>query len=717
LWLIDENSARFNHQAPLNMLRSLRLNVATKTALFVAVLFMLCATAMAVVGTISESKVANQRLAERGRELLATIVGFQPDLLTVRSVEGHRALLEKLAEARGVSSIIIVDQYGYRLADSDPKTPVQFERVDDPVISEVFRTKAAFEAPIDKHSVFAAPIFSASGEAIAVVRVDLPRLEVSNRTMDTLQRGLWLALFGLGLAMPLTGLALNRAMRPVRQLQEAAERASKRDFDAVVDIRTGDELEVLGNAFNEMIRQTNSSLKRIRRLAYVDELSGLPNKAAFMEHVGRAIADARAPGVVLLINLDRFKRLNDTFGEKEGDRLLTSAAERLRHVIASLRRRYNHEEARSPVLARMGGDAFAVMICGPSPVGAAKQCAKEILDALAQPIELANQVAIVSARIGIAQFPSDAADGEHLMRYANFAIDAAKADGGGTFRFFEPEMTRRAVERVTLENQMRGAFKNQEFECYYQPKVDARTGEISGCEALVRWRRDGRLIPPGLFIEVAEDSGLINEIGQFVLEESCRAAQRWRENGHTMNIAVNVSPVQFEREDFNRNVLQALKSSGLPPELLELELTESVAMDDPDALIAQIGPLRARGIRFAIDDFGTGYSSLSSLTRLPFDVFKIDQSFVRRMEGDQNARVVIETILAMARALGYQTVAEGVETESQFAFLRLNGCTYAQGYFFGKPQSEEEFVETLRRSQPRRPNPDPSSFLRKVVGD
>ena len=675
----------------------LRLNIATKTAAFVAVLFVLCASAMAILGTATERHSARDALMLKGESLVRSITQFQPDLLSVRSSADHRALLQSLSNHPELRHAAIIDVAGWELASSVVEERPAFRRVSDPMVDQVVATGRRQVVESGDQISFAAPILDSEGQLIAVARVDLNRTEATDRVTETLQRGFWLALFGLGLAMPLTGLALSRAMRPVRQLTEAAERAARRDYNQQVDIRTGDELEILGHAFNEMVQQTSASMKRIRKLAYVDELTGLPNKAAFNEMLHRAISDASLPGVVMIINLDRFKRLNDTFGEKEGDRLLIAASKRLRSVMKSLRSRYNHEDARPPVLARLGGDAFAVMICGPMPVGAAKQCSRDVLDALREPLQLANQHASISARIGIARFPTDASDAEHLMRYANFALDAAKVDGGGKFRFFEPDMTRRAVERVTLENEMRGAIERQEFEVHYQPKVDARTGDISGCEALVRWRRDGRLVPPGVFIEVAEDSGLIVDIGEFVLFEACRAAQRWRQAGFATHIAVNVSAVQFDREDFNASVMRALQQSGLPPELLELELTESVAMNDPDALIAQIGPLRSRGIRFAIDDFGTGYSSLSSLTRLPFDVFKIDQSFVRRMEGDPNARVVIETILAMARALGYETVAEGVETQSQFAFLRLTGCTYAQGFHFGKPVPETEFLATLRR--------------------
>jgi diguanylate cyclase (GGDEF)-like protein len=407
------------------------------------------------------------------------------------------------------------------------------------------------------------------------------------------------------------------------------------------------------------------------------------------------------PAAALLIDLDRFKRLNDIYGPREGDKLLHAAAQRIQAAARRIADQFRHPEARPPLLARFSGDEYALLLCGPSPTTAARAAAQAILENLREPFPLNEGEAVLTASIGVARAPVDGREIEELLRLANLALDGVKAEGGDGCRFFEMEMTRRAVQRMTLENELRRAIANREFVVHYQPKVDARSGEITGCEALVRWRRGDKIVGPAGFIPAAEDCGLINEVGEFVLGEACAAASRWRARGAVCTVAVNVSAIQFQSPDFSRRVLDVLQSSGLPPHLLELELTESVAMRDPDEVIKQVQPMREKGVRFAIDDFGTGHSSLATLTRLPFDTFKIDQTFVRQMETDPSARVVVETILAMARALGYDTVGEGVETPTQFAFLRLNGCTTAQGWYFGKPAPESEFFARL--TSDRRP--------------
>ncbi|MFP4519219.1 MAG: putative bifunctional diguanylate cyclase/phosphodiesterase, partial [Oceanicaulis sp.] len=280
----------------------------------------------------------------------------------------------------------------------------------------------------------------------------------------------------------------------------------------------------------------------------------------------------------------------------------------------------------------------------------------------------------------------DGGDPETLLRHADLAMAAAKRSGGNTCEFFESSMNQSAFERLVLENELREAVREDQLVVYYQPKVTMNGGALAGAEALVRWQHPtAGLLSPGAFIQAAEECGLIGEIGDWVLRRACREAKAMLDRGITVPMAVNVSAMQFEDEGFAQTVLEALHDSGLPPEMLELELTESTAMRDPERVIKQIEPLRGIGVTFAIDDFGTGHSSLSYLTRMPFDVFKIDQSFVRDMGRDDHARIVVETILAMARALKLKTVAEGVETTEQYKALAGLGATLAQGFLFGRP--------------------------------
>jgi EAL domain-containing protein (putative c-di-GMP-specific phosphodiesterase class I) len=280
------------------------------------------------------------------------------------------------------------------------------------------------------------------------------------------------------------------------------------------------------------------------------------------------------------------------------------------------------------------------------------------------------------------------------MRHADLAMAHAKRAGGSAAQFFEPTMNQSAFERLVLENELRDAVQQDQLVVYYQPKVLMKDGTCAGAEALVRWQHPtAGLLSPGAFIEAAEECGLIGEIGDWVLRAACREAASWRARGLEIPVAVNVSAMQFEREGFSESVLDALQSANLPPHLLELELTESIAMENPERVIEQVQPLRDRGVSFAIDDFGTGHSSLSYLTRMPFDVFKIDQSFVRDMATDPHARIVVETILAMAKSLKLETVAEGVETAEQMNMLRAQGATLAQGFLFGRPMPGADLVE------------------------
>ena len=338
------------------------------------------------------------------------------------------------------------------------------------------------------------------------------------------------------------------------------------------------------------------------------------------------------------------------------------------------------------MVARLGGDEFTVLLPRLRDSADAARLARRIVDSVRRPFEISGHQVFLGISAGIACFPRDGSDPETLLRHADLAMASVKRAGGNACDFFESSMNQSAFERLVLENELREAVRDDQLVVFYQPKVSMVDGSIAGAEALVRWRHPtAGLLSPGAFIQAAEECGLIGEIGDWVLRRACHEAQILHERGMNIPVAVNVSAMQFESEGFSQTVLEALQDSGLPPELLELELTESTAMREPERVIEQIEPLRRLGVTFAIDDFGTGHSSLSYLTRMPFDVFKIDQSFVRDMSQDEHARIVVETILAMAKSLKLKTVAEGVETNDQYRALRALGATLAQGYLFGRP--------------------------------
>ncbi|PHS28084.1 MAG: GGDEF domain-containing protein [Robiginitomaculum sp.] len=529
-------------------------------------------------------------------------------------------------------------------------------------------------------------------------------------------RNIWRGLILLGVAVPAGLLVFIRLLSPLGALNKAAEQAAAGDLSVRLDVTRCDELGRLSSNFNTMLDRLKSNFDRTRWLAYGDSLTRLSNKTAFNERLRKLVRLERPPGALLLIDLDGFKRFNDAYGQDEGDRILTIIAQRLRKIINAHAPKFAAASGNiRPLLSRLSGNEFAMLIPGARSAPEIQNLANAILTDIAAPIDLSGHSASLSARIGIALYPHDAGDARNLLTSVNFAIDEAKKNGGGTWCFFEPSMSQKAIRRMTLHNELRQAMRENEFIVHYQPKIDVREGTIAGCEALVRWQQSsGKLVGPGDFIEAAEESGLICEIGDFVLEESCLAAARWAKEGYDCGVAVNVSALQFASNDFTQVVFRALDKAGLPPSKLELELTESVAMTNPERMLEQIGPLREKGVRFAIDDFGTGHSSLAYLTRLPFDVFKIDKSFVQSMTEDKHARVIVQTVLAMAESLGYRTVAEGVETREHFAFLQLHCCDYVQGYYFAKPMFEADLVSMLAAEKASLARDDIEAFAKAV---
>ncbi|MCF6293175.1 MAG: GGDEF domain-containing protein [Robiginitomaculum sp.] len=571
----------------------------------------------------------------------------------------------------------------------------------------VFKATALFSIAVLFIAVFMVVIVSISdlASAKALLAAETAMLGKTNHPVPAfsffITKNLWKGAVLIGLGIPLSVLIFGRLLSPIKELIRVAKCAANGDLTARVAFSRKDEFGILANSINLMLERMKANIDRTRWLAYGDSLTRLANKTAFTERLRLLVDSGKAPGALFLIDLDGFKRLNDAYGQEEGDALLCATADRLRQVTGKYINKLSaNSSVPNPVLARLSGDEFALIAPGCVSVPMAQQIAKEIVETIAKPLSASGQPVTLSARIGIAMYPHDASDSKTLLNSVNFAIDVAKENGGGNWQFFEPSMTQAAIRRITLQNEMRRALKNREFIVFYQPKIDVRDGSISGCEALVRWQKaPGKIISPGAFIDVAEETGLILQIGDYVLEEACRAAARWLDAGFRCPVAVNVSALQFARDDFTQIVGKILEDTGLPHELLELELTESVAMTNPERLIEQVSPLRDRGVRFAIDDFGTGHSSLAYLTRLPFDVFKIDQSFVQEMTEDKHARVIVQTVLAMAESLGYRTVAEGVETREHFAFLQLHCCDYVQGYYFSRPVPEADFTVLLEQDR------------------
>nr|MBP9235127.1 bifunctional diguanylate cyclase/phosphodiesterase [Hyphomonadaceae bacterium] len=397
---------------------------------------------------------------------------------------------------------------------------------------------------------------------------------------------------------------------------------------------------------------------------------------------------------LVICDLDRFRQVNVTFGPRVADMALAAVAERLRACASRL-------QTSGFFLGRIGADQFGIIL--PSvEQSAITEFLMAAEKAISESMMLEEEQVRITASFGAARAPEDAATGADLLKLAEVALKEAKGQTGARRAFFDKGLLAKARAKSKLEEELREGLERGEFVAVFQPKVKLESGELVGAEALARWRRpDGAVVSPGVFVPIAEELGLIHTLGKSVMRDACFAAAGWNAKGIVSSVAVNVSPHQFDDPDFINSVDQALDDSGLDPKLLELEITESAAVADPDRVARIMWPLRNRGVRLAIDDFGTGHSNFASITRLPFDVFKIDQQFVRALSTDPHAPAIVEMILAMAEALGQETVAEGVETKEQADFLLRRACTIGQGYYYSPPLPADEFDAFVRSYRPR----------------
>ncbi len=429
--------------------------------------------------------------------------------------------------------------------------------------------------------------------------------------------------------------------------------------------------------------------EKLTFLAHHDVLTGLPNRMLLRDRFDYAVAQAeRDHGkvAILFLDLDNFKQINDSLGHSMGDQLLVTLAERLGHCVRE-----------SDTICRQGGDEFIIMMGGLTEVGVVARVAQEILDAVAEPFEIAGHTLITSLSIGIGLYPDDASDFDALSKNADLALYHAKDEGKNTFSFFSSEMNVDALAQMQLQGNLRLALKNGEFLLHYQPQFDIGSGRIIGVEALLRWQQPDGLVPPGNFIPAAEQSGLIIAIGEWVLNEACRQAAAWQAAGlPPIIMAVNLSALQFRRGNILETTKTALARSGLPAHCLELELTESILLQDVGAAITTLHSLKDLGVQLSIDDFGTGYSSLSYLKRLAVDKLKIDQSFVRDLATDTEDAAIVRAIVQLGHTLQLTVIAEGVETDRQLAFLTQYGCDQAQGYLFSRPLAAAAVEPLLR---------------------
>ncbi|MBR0935226.1 EAL domain-containing protein [Bradyrhizobium jicamae] len=436
------------------------------------------------------------------------------------------------------------------------------------------------------------------------------------------------------------------------------------------------------------VTEQRRSEAKITHMAQHDALTDLPNRVLLRERLDHALSVTRGGGqslAVLMLDLDRFKEVNDTLGHPAGDALLQAVAARLRRCVCE-----------TALVARLGGDEFAVLDYVSDPVADASLLAEKIGKALSGPVDLGHHQVTAATSIGIAIAPQDGADSDEILRSADLALYSAKSGGRGLFRFFEPQLDHQLHARRNLERDMRSALMNGEFALHYQPFIDVASGETSGFEALLRWNHPQRgMVPPAKFIPLAEETGLIVPLGEWVLRTACADAANWPDD---LKIAINLSPAQFRSPELVPVIVRALAAGGIAPQRLELEVTETAMMHDSATVFAALGRLHDLGVRIALDDFGTGYSSLSFLQRFPFDKVKIDRSFVHELSGPaEEARRIARAVVRFAVSLGKTTTAEGVETGEQLDILRAEACVEAQGFHFSPPVDSAKVAQMIRR--------------------
>ncbi|HTQ74770.1 MAG TPA: EAL domain-containing protein [Burkholderiales bacterium] len=681
----------------------MRLGLGAKFTLTVLIFLAVTTAANTLYDLEASARFHEQQLIERGRALGRLIALVSPE-----AILGFDFLLlnDYTREVSTQPDVV----YG---AIMSPEGEILSSHVDD---SEPFVKKYMQNAPRNVVELLKLPVareelinlrfpISHDGKILGHFLVGLSREALH----DEFRRQLAVKLLALAGVVLFLSIAIHtvfryRVLQPVQKLI-AASRDVGRGLHALVEVKSSDELGLLTRAFNTMAEGVREEQDKLHRQANFDTLTGLPNRLMAFDRINVEINRARRSGqkfAVFFVDLDNFKNVNDTLGHAVGDRLLIAIGNR---VQAALRE--------GDTVARLGGDEFLVLasdIVGEMHV---EKIAERLLLAVAEPQELGGRRVIAQSSIGIALFPDNGEDAETLVANADNAMYQAKTNHRGSFTFFTNEMNTRLRKRVQLEQDLRGAIEAGQLKLAFQPIVDTAARRHRGAEVLLRWNHPERgAISPAEFIPIAENDGQIVGIGDWVLEQACRSWSTWRESGiHPGFLAINISRIQFRRR-FSARLTELMSAYGVPPEALELEITESVLLDDHHQVAEELDRLRATGVKLSLDDFGTGYSSLSYLKRFRFDVLKIDRSFVAGLPDNEDDVLLVKAILAMAKGLDLAMVAEGVENEDQLGFVSSQGCDFAQGYLFGKPMTDEAYFDYLKGLQAR-PEAPRMSFARR----
>ncbi|QSX75236.1 EAL domain-containing protein [Lysobacter arenosi] len=653
-----------------------------------------------------------ESLRRQGEGAVAQLAATLTNPMYYSDLDAIGVLSRATLRNRDVRYVVVYDDAGQVLHDGSEAIANYGKRMDDAMAGKVIASRALLTQCDEKVMDVSAPIMIGQ-QRIGGVRIgyDLSAMrgyqdqavgQLRGRLDALSQRYvIWIGLLGAGmLAFGALSLWLIQRLlvRPIRELAESARAIEAGRFDTATPIdNRNDEVGDLMLAFDRMSRSLARHDREIRRMAYTDALTGLANRLAFRESLDQRLLQLHGAGcqlALLFADIDDFKRVNDTLGHDAGDDVLLQCARRIEHTV----QRIGGDQA---MLARFGGDEFVILIQADHDPNAdvrkiATHLAETLVTELGEPILVQDRQVFLGTSIGITLFPEDASGATSLMKNGDIAMYQAKVAGKNCFRFYSRAMDQAVERRVHLEHELRGAWDRGELSLAYQPVFRLVDGAMIGAEALLRWKHpELGVVAPSVFIDVAEQSGLIEVLGPQVLRQACADAVRWQESRkgeEPLFLAVNVSPRQLRNGDLPDVVEASLRETGLPADLLHLELTETAVIGDERHASSLLSQLRGMGVKVWLDDFGTGFSGLSHLRRVPVDGVKIDRSFVADVLRDPDDLALTTAIIAMAHSLGILVVAEGVEKEGQYAILRERGCDFAQGYWLGHPVTADEFM-------------------------
>ncbi len=684
----------------LRFWRGLRVRALT----ILGVLFLSYALLIAGLDIFQHHKTMQGEIQARLSSLTRMMAGTASAGLAFGDMVNLKRILVETADTEDLRRIELYDLDKNSMLNADEESWVQFQPVHEPIARQALRHQLLSLAQTPSSWQAAVPVMI--GEHMrGVLFMELDTAAFETRLHRHILLNLMLTTLFMALVLPLTALLIEHLIAELRSLTHAISHVARGQFDHPSITARTTEVVRLKHAFQRMTHRLRRSLRDVRQLAYTDPVTGLANRE-LMQRVAQSLFANQAymdkgeqKTCFFFLDLDGFKRINDVMGHDVGDRLLVLVGARLIEQMQAASFDLLVPMADVPqsidtphfaVVARLGGDEFGLMITHPAHE-TITQLAQNIVNAIAQPFEVEGRLIDISVSLGIAYLQEADADFHTLMRHADMAMYQAKDQGQGGFAFFEPAMATKAVNRLVVEMELKKALGLGEIQPFFMPKYRLKDGQLHGFEVLARWNHPQKgILPPSIFMEIAGEAALEVAIDRTIMRQACRISAGWAKKGLHLPVAVNVGAAHLEQIDFAQEVADILHKEQLDGRLLEIEVTESVAMHNPKAAINAMTPLKDMGVRFAIDDFGTGYSNLSQLMRLPVDVFKLDRSLIEGAQEHTDGYILIRAIVGLARDLGLEIVAEGIEHEDQRSLAASLGCDLGQGYLYGAPMSLQE---------------------------